>query len=744
MNVLRFINVICFLSMVNAYSLRSVLYPVDWTLGFNQNGAKLQDYSFAGYKNSNESLPNWDSFGLVKFKVDDYGGDPSGQSFSDDAIHEAIADAIANNGGIIMFSPGTYKIKDQFQINNSNIFIVGTKSVSAPSDTENFTNIITDYIGLPGNKPENLSGSYGTFVFNGGGGLSNSKNLAQNMEIDDTEIKLNSIDGFSVGDDIVIIRNVSSQWVNDWGMGSYWGDMIGENKVIEKRHIVSINTPGKKLVLNAPTRHFLKASEGSVKKATALIENVGVYNIRFNNALATIGTAEELGGNRMAFIKIANAKNAIISNIITFDRAGDSTNRHMADSGIMFSNVKDSTISNANIFSTQNRLENGHGYGLNLIATSHVLIHGSDIGHNRHNYVFNGNNLDKEGNAVVSSKSKASYAKNCSGDNGNGICVTIKAAGIDCHGSASVGMLFTDVTVDDKIECKNRKHYSSNAGQTGTNITMWNARGDGKVRFKGMEFHQDGHGFVRGYMIGTGPGFGMKGDSDWREHKGDASSLQPQNLFCDQLARRLTGGSCDLQLPVLTGYTPNQEACIDLLNEIGSLNNSIAQVQQTIYDILDQDPDGPIFGGGSGGIVITNLQNQIDNYRDQRDDLQNQYDTFNGVGCEYIMINGLVGPGGPGGPVDDKVNRDHLVDLKSISDGKERIIMGSQMKVTEAEKAKLSYFNDMKVEVDGTIESIEVLIESKDLKTGKFLDLSRNKSLSTDPSVQNLIKEALK
>jgi hypothetical protein len=90
---------------------RSSLYSDHWTPpGTNTSfytAAFLQDFSYAGYKRGEVSIP------LVTnpvFNVTSYGADPSGTSNSTVAIQDAINAASAAGGGVVYMPAGTYKV----------------------------------------------------------------------------------------------------------------------------------------------------------------------------------------------------------------------------------------------------------------------------------------------------------------------------------------------------------------------------------------------------------------------------------------------------------------------------------------------------------------------------------------------------------------------------------------------------------------------------------------------------------
>ncbi|MBC9798205.1 DUF4955 domain-containing protein [Sinomicrobium weinanense] len=91
----------------------------------------LPDFSFAGYRFSEEEIP--DVSGWKHFNVTDYGAVPDDEGYDDEAIQKAVNAAEANyGGGVVYFPPGRYKIapdRDRnkgIRISKSNIVLKGS------------------------------------------------------------------------------------------------------------------------------------------------------------------------------------------------------------------------------------------------------------------------------------------------------------------------------------------------------------------------------------------------------------------------------------------------------------------------------------------------------------------------------------------------------------------------------------------------------------------------------------------
>ncbi len=86
----------------------------------------LPDFSYAGYRNGEQPLPN--ASGTV-FKVDDFGAVPDDGKDDSKAIAAALSEANAMDEPVIIrFSPGRYRITDVLKIERSDIVLQGQGS----------------------------------------------------------------------------------------------------------------------------------------------------------------------------------------------------------------------------------------------------------------------------------------------------------------------------------------------------------------------------------------------------------------------------------------------------------------------------------------------------------------------------------------------------------------------------------------------------------------------------------------
>ncbi len=496
----------------------SSLYPLDWEAGFkNLEGEYLQDYSYAGYKNSEVSI----SYKVNQnFNVLSYGADKTGLNDSSGAIAQAIAAAEANQGGIVYFPNGQYLIKNLIKITKSNVVLLGESS----ENTKLYFNIngnLTDKHNISF-EPSNYQS---IFV----------SNLTRDALVFDKSINLDSLNGLEKGDDIIIGAKISTDFQLDHSMQSYWTIPKDKWRPFFRRNVLSANPGSKSVEFKVPVRYDLKIrDEASVYKETGLIQNCGVSNLSLSNA-STLANAE--ASNRHHLIKMFHAKNCFIKNVKTY--AGKSgEDKHLQSGGILISNSKNITIQDSDIRKAQNIQGGGNGYLYEILQSNEVLVKNSKGFEGRHNFIQNWD-FSTNGCVFLNVHSSGGKSRN------NGFLIDSYS---EFHHSLALANLIDSSTLDDGWVVWNRKSESSNSGHAGTQNVFWNTAGNGKII---------SYQFGKGYIIGTAPSIEVKIDSskdplhnlmgrgentqplDIVELEGEAQNLYPQSLFLHQLSKRL-------------------------------------------------------------------------------------------------------------------------------------------------------------------------------------------------------------
>ena len=113
----------------------------------------LIDYSYVGYKNGEEAIP--DAFALPIFDVTDYGAVPDDDKSDTDGIKAAIS-AASSGGGIVFFPPGLYDVlldsepAEQIVVSGDNVIVRGSGAEGASNGgtTIKMHNVLTSGLRL--------------------------------------------------------------------------------------------------------------------------------------------------------------------------------------------------------------------------------------------------------------------------------------------------------------------------------------------------------------------------------------------------------------------------------------------------------------------------------------------------------------------------------------------------------------------------------------------------------------------
>ena len=197
---------------------RSTLYPSTWTPPTTKNfytDAFLQDYSYAGYHRGEKSIPA-PSGQVFDVSLPPYNADKTGGKDATFAIRKALADAEANNGGIVYLPKGTYKVNPGqedyvLKISKSHIYIMG--------DGVGQTFIMNNTYRMRGKSIIRVSGlgSWNdTLNVINGKKVDARSYLTKDIMTPTNIIHLNNLRDFKVGDTVMIRNYINDQWrIND-------------------------------------------------------------------------------------------------------------------------------------------------------------------------------------------------------------------------------------------------------------------------------------------------------------------------------------------------------------------------------------------------------------------------------------------------------------------------------------------------------------------------------------------------
>ncbi len=490
----------------------SKIYPKDWYPGYEINNNFLQDYSFAGYKNSEQKISYVSN---KKFNVINYGADPLGLNDSFQGFDNAIK-AAEVSGGIVYVPEGDYKISNFLKITKSNVVIQGEK---VNESRIHFT--ISE--GLTGkNSLEFRPTNYKTEFIS---------KITRDLEIFDKTLLLDNSSTLRRNDDILIGIDITEDFKLDHSMKSFWSVPSGKWRPFFRRKVITNNL--NQITIKVPIRYPLKQRDNlSIFKESGAISNCGIENLSISN-VSSKSVAESF--NRYHVLGLVNTKDCFIRNVKSYQAS--SLNEHLQSGGIIISNSKNISVENVHLEKSQNIKVGGNGYLFEITQSNEVLIKDSTAKSGRHNFI---QNWDFNTNGCVFLRILSENGKSLN----NGFTINSSS---EFHHSLALANLIDSSVLNDGWKSWNRKSESSNSGHAGTQNVFWNTKGKGELV---------SYQFDKGYIIGTSSDLEVKIDAskdvlhniqgrgddadplDYTEYIGKREDLFPKSLFENQLLRR--------------------------------------------------------------------------------------------------------------------------------------------------------------------------------------------------------------
>ena len=504
---------------------RSVLYPKDWAPGFaTADGKRVQDYSYAGYKNS--SAPIGQPVVATVHDVTTYGLDATGATDATAKL-QSLVDSLKGVGGIVYFPPGSYRFDGRITVSSSNVVFRG----DGPAKSQlHFT------------KASGM-GYLSHILFTGALTDSAEAALTKDADVFESEVSIADASQYAVGDDVTIGWVITPEFIAEHQMTGTWDHATnafhGKWQPFFRRTVVLVDvasTPNR-VVFDVPLRYPSKTRDlASIKRQSGYLSECGVEHLGLANAVAW---DEAWAQNQVHVLELAGTKDCWVRDIASFDpptgpTSGSGQSSHLQSGGLIVQASKRVTVADSELHEAENRGGGGNGYLFEVRASSEILFRDSKATAGRHNFIQNWG-FGTTGCVWLRVHSEGGNAwlnKSLPGLTGLS----------EFHHSLAHANLIDDSTFHDGFGIVNRESYSSYAGHAGTENVFWNASGKGLVRSRQ---------FGMGYVVGTRDlkvdvtldGFvvGGKGTApeDFTEGVGEGETLSPQSLFDDQLARRL-------------------------------------------------------------------------------------------------------------------------------------------------------------------------------------------------------------
>ncbi len=506
--------------------IRSQLYPDDWKPGYSvQTDAGplgLQDFSYAGYRQGEQNLPNGEGFTVLTFAgIGDGSLDVALdlQSFIDQA-------AASGQPTIIEVPPGLYRLDHSIRVQGKSLVLRG-----AGADLTRFylsTPSVSIVLGSEKPKLENQS----------------NWQVTRDPMIGDRFVELKDASGLEVGQDISLTWILTEEFAVENHSAEFWQAGGRVAKTVENFRRTILGKKGNRISFDAPIRFELKTRDSlSVRRISGLTTESGLEGFAVSSALDSIDAAWQAfpGTFGTAAIKVQWAKDSWVRDVKSFAMLGKE--EHLLSHGIQIDRSYQITLDRIFMQKAQNLGVGGNGYLFILSNSNEVLVRDCRAEQGRHGLTFLGA-VSNSGNVIL--RLASTKGRTCSSLEAQK-SDQCSIGPVDTHEPLAIANLFDNLFIADALQVGNRREASNSAGQTGTLNVMWATRGPGSVYSYNV-----GQGYVVGSDLDTkvytlvDPKIKaterLSQDNlpaDWSEHIGMGSRLQPQSLYEDQLKRRL-------------------------------------------------------------------------------------------------------------------------------------------------------------------------------------------------------------
>ena len=484
-------------------------------------GNQIPDFSFAGYMNSREDIPDLPQIASIA----PISGDNTANI--QNAINALASMPLDSSGfrGALLLEPGMYEIQGQIRLNISGVVLRGSGDQS--DSTSNTILFATGNI--PAQRDVLIAGSNISSMWSDSVAGTTQNIISDTVWVGAKEFKINDTSPFSVGDNIVIHFPCTEDWlaaIDSGGTfshlpGAQPGDLPwapGSLPIIYNRYITEISSDTIKV--DAPVFNTLIRSLGQAKiykyRRSFLRTKIGIENLRIS--IDTSGDLDE-----------DHAWNGIYLNTVEDSWVRNCTVEKFGQSGIYSHTASRITIDNCRAIDPDALIEGGRRYNFNAYHASQLILykncHASD---GRHSYMSNGTS-SASGIVFLDCTSEGAYAAS------------------EGHRQWSQGILFDNHREIDaprngfnprRIGLYNRGFFGTSHGWSAVHSVAWNCD------VNGAEIHVQKPPTAQNYAIGCkGIITGASPPNSFDVEEGfiegsNVPGLEPRSLFYAQLQSR--------------------------------------------------------------------------------------------------------------------------------------------------------------------------------------------------------------
>ncbi len=480
---------------------------------------RLADFSFAGYRAGEDSLPNR--------KPDITLSPETGDNVKriNDAIRKLAKLPTDSRGirGKLLLKAGTWEIGDEIRIFHSGIILAG--------EGADKTFLYVNSRKFARKAAISVSGPSSEEWKRIPAGTHRAKMLEDPPD-QATFVRVETADTFKPGQMVIVRQWPSREFSRAHGADGikFWPASLDNTAIKFARMIRDVR--GDTLLFTEPLRYPLHVRYGAHVFPAAFLQEVGIENFSIGFAKGD-GVGGMASTNRAAAIYMNDVMNGWVRGVKSYQR--DENSAHLQSYGITLRACKWITVQDCSMQDPQNKGVGGNGYLYNPVTSDAILFRRCRASGGRHNFA-----LHYSSSGCVITDSYSAYSRS------------------DFHQFLSTENLFDNFTLEgDSLTAGNRGDKSQGAWWTTAKATLWNLKGSGAVYLNSWH---------RGYLIGVAPGIRVGtgtqnilqdyGDTylpelQWVEPGPEGEALDPPSLYEFQLKERLSSGTRVFQTDAL-------------------------------------------------------------------------------------------------------------------------------------------------------------------------------------------------
>jgi len=333
----------------------------------NGTEAILPDFSFAGYKHSEEAIPTVD---YKVFDVTKYGAKPSDKKSDKKAIQKAIAAAVKNGEGIIYFPKGKYNLNTK-KDDQKPIIIKSSNIVFRGEGEGDDGSILFFENDLPPADPKKFYSCPSAIQTSAGGRDQLLTEITSNAKRETFQLKVKDASRIKKGDWVILkLLNNDKKLVHDdiapLELENAWKTIINKGVQVNERHQIA-SIKGKTITFVEPIHYDVQKKYGWKLYSYAHSEGLGFENIQFegnwHKDFVHHRSAQDDSG--WAILKVSRAVNSWVRNC-TFKNVTNA---------LMFSQAAYSTALDISIEGSIGHMSVDSGGGSTGILLANIIDH---------------------------------------------------------------------------------------------------------------------------------------------------------------------------------------------------------------------------------------------------------------------------------------------------------------------------------------------------------------------------------